>query len=209
MQACTCHWIIGAFHTSPLGVVKTLAGIPPIHLYICKPVERSNVCLWILARSHSAQLLVWGDHSMSMANLTLRKKILSCSPITETWANQDLCTDDGEPYNEFSTPGDQIVDWHPDCIVYNITLLPRGKAGDVAKFQTVQKATLEEFSTAASTTLDQIALIWDASKLDLPLQAIAAWHVWRFSGKVHKIWYAGGLDTSDDIELLAISETVV
>ena len=42
MQARTCHWITGAFHTSPLGAVETLVGIPPIHLHICKLVERSQ-----------------------------------------------------------------------------------------------------------------------------------------------------------------------
>ena len=50
---------------------------------------------------------------MSMANLNMREKTLICSPVTEAWANQDLCTEDGEPYNEFFTPGNRIVDWHP------------------------------------------------------------------------------------------------
>ena len=54
MQAHTCHWITGAFCTFPSGAVETLADIPPIHLHICKLVERSHVCLCTLARSHSA-----------------------------------------------------------------------------------------------------------------------------------------------------------
>ena len=106
MQARACRWITRAFRTSPSGAVETLAGIPPIHLHIHKLVERSHVRLRTLARSHSAQLLVWGDHPMSMANLSPREKTLICSPITKAWANQDLCTDDGIPYNEFATPGD-------------------------------------------------------------------------------------------------------
>ena len=44
------------------------------------------------------------------------------SHIITAWANQDLCTDDGIPYNEFATPGDRIIDRHPDRIVYNIAL---------------------------------------------------------------------------------------
>ena len=54
---------------------------------------------------------------MSMANLSLREKTLIHSPVTEAWANQDLCTDDGISYNEFATPGDQIINQHPDHIV--------------------------------------------------------------------------------------------
>ena len=110
MQVSTCHWITGAFRTSPLGAVKTLAGISPIHLHIHKLVKRSHVCLWTLVRSHLAQLLIWGNHPISMANLTLRKKTLIHSPVTEAWTNQDLCTNDREPYNEFSNSGDRIVD---------------------------------------------------------------------------------------------------
>ena len=111
---------------------------------------------------------------MSMVNLTQREKSLIRSPVTEAWANQDLCTDDGEPYNEFSTPGDQIADWHPDCIVYNIALPPKGKVSEVAKFWTMHKAALEDSFDTASNSLDQIALVCDMSKLALPLQAAAA-----------------------------------
>ena len=186
MQARTCHWITGAFRTSPSGAVKTLAGIPSIHLHIRKLVERRYVCLHILARSHSAQLLIWGDHLMSMANLSLREKTLICSPVTKAWANQDLCTNDGFPFNKFATPGDRIIDHHPDCIVYNIALPPKGKASEVAKFCAACKEALEDSFAVASTSPDQIALVCDMSKPPLPLQAIAAWHAWRFGGDVHK-----------------------
>ena len=96
MQARACCWITGAFRTSPSGAVETLVGIPPSHLHIRKLMERSHVRLCTLARSHSAQLLIWGDHPMSMAKLSMREKSLIRSPVTEAWANQDLCTNDGE-----------------------------------------------------------------------------------------------------------------
>ena len=143
-----------------------------------------------------------------MANLSLREKSLICSPVTKAWANQDLCTDDGIPYNKFATPGDRIVDQHPDHIVYDITLPPREKASEVAKFHAVCKEALEESFAVASTSPDWIALVCDASKLPLPLQAVTAWHIWRFGEDVYKEWQAGGLGTSDDVELLAMSEAV-
>ena len=117
-----------------------------------------------------------------MANLSPREKSLICSPVTEAWANQDLCTDDGIPFNEFATPGDRIVDCHPDRIVYDIALPPKGKASDVAKFRAARRIALEESFAVASTSPDQIALVCDASKPPLPLQAVAAWHAWRFGG---------------------------
>ena len=119
---------------------------------------------------------------MSMANLSLREKTLICSPVTETWANQDLCTDNGIPFNEFATPGDQIIDQNPDHIMYNIALFPKEKASEVAKFCAVRKEALEESFFVASNSPDQIALVCNASKPPLPLQAIAAWHAWRFGG---------------------------
>ena len=171
-------------------------------------MERSHVRLQTLARSHSAQLLVWGNHPMSMVNLSPREKTLIRSPVTKAWANQDLCTDDGIPFNEFATPGDQIIDHHPDHIVYDIALPPKEKASEVAKFCAVCKEALEESFVVASTSPDQIALVCNTSKPPLPLQAIAAWHVWRFRGDVHKEWHASGLGTSDNVELLAMSEAV-
>ena len=118
-------------------------------------------------------------------------------------------TDDREPYNEFSTPGDRINDRHPGHIVYDITLPPKGKPADVVKFRAARKETLEKSFAVASTSLDQIALVCDASKPALPLQAVAAWHAWRFGGEVHKMWHTGGLGTSDDVELLALSQAVI
>ena len=119
---------------------------------------------------------------MSRANLSLKEKSLIRSPVTEAWANQDLCTDDGIPYNDFATPRNWIVDWHPDHIVYNIALSPKGKASKVTKFCAACKKAFKESFAVASTSPDQIALVCDASKLPLLLQAIVAWHAWRFGG---------------------------
>ena len=104
----------------------------------------------------------------------MREKTLICSPVTKAWANQDLYTDDRIPYNEFATPGDQIIDWHPDHIVYTIALPSKGKASNVAKFRAACKEALEESFAVASNSPDQIALVCDASKPPLLLQAVAA-----------------------------------
>ena len=82
------------------------------------------------------------------------------------------------------------------------------KASEVTKFHTAHKEALEESFFVASNSPDQIALICNVSKLPLLLQTIAAWHAWRFGGDVHKEWHASGLGTSDDVELLVMSEAV-
>ena len=81
---------------------------------------------------------------MLMANLSLREKSLIHSPITKVWANQDLCTNDKIPFNDFATPGDWIIERHPDRIVYDIALPPKGKASEVAKFCATYKEVLKE-----------------------------------------------------------------
>ena len=111
---------------------------------------------------------------MSMVNLSLREKTLICSSVTEAWANQDLCTDDGISFNEFATPGDRIIDQHPGCIVYDNAFPPKGKASKVAKFCATCKEALKESFAMASTSPDQIALVCDAFKPPLPLQAVVA-----------------------------------
>src|SRR4029077_12887106 len=94
MQAAAARWITGAFRTSPSGAVETIAGLPPIHFHIRKLVERSHTCIRTLAESHTARLLIWGDHPMSMARLSHQEQARICSPISEAWANADLCSQD-------------------------------------------------------------------------------------------------------------------
>ena len=113
---------------------------------------------------------------MSMVNLFLRERTLIHSPVTKVWANQDLCTDDGFLFNEFATSGDRIVDQHPDHIVYNVALPPKGKASEAAKFCVAYKDALEQSFFVASNSPDQIAFVCNMSKPPLPLQAIVAWH---------------------------------
>ena len=42
-------WILGAFKTTPMGVVESLAGLIPIHLQIRKLIYHNHVCMHTLA----------------------------------------------------------------------------------------------------------------------------------------------------------------
>ena len=93
--------------------------------------------------------------------------------------------------------------------MYDIALSSKRKASEVTKFWVACKGALEEFFAVASISPDQITLICNASKPALLLQAVAAWHTWRFGRNVHKMWHASGLGTSDGVKLLVISEAVI
>jgi hypothetical protein len=86
---------------------------------------------------------------------------------------------------------------------------PKGSAEDVSTFRKERNAALEASFLSSSNSPDQVALVCDASVPKLLLQAVAAWHAWRFGGEPIKEWHAGGLGTSDDVELLAISQAVI
>jgi len=99
---------------APNRAVETIAGLLQIHLHIRKLVERSHVRVCTLAREHSTRMLIDRDHPLSMSLLSKREQTTIRSPITEAWANSDLCTGDLRPYNEFNIPGSHIVDACPE-----------------------------------------------------------------------------------------------
>src|SRR4029077_14672551 len=139
-QAVVARWITGAFCTSPSGAVETLAGLPPIHFHIQQLVERSHTRFRTLARSHATRLLVEGDHPSSMARLSYTEQTKVRSPISEAWANLDLCSRDLLPYNKFNAPGERFQDRFPDRAIFDMPLPVRGKKEAVAKYREARKS---------------------------------------------------------------------
>ena len=50
-------WILGAFKSTSMGAVESLAGLIPIHLQIWKLVYCNHVCMHMLADSHITCLM--------------------------------------------------------------------------------------------------------------------------------------------------------
>jgi hypothetical protein len=69
MQRHACLRITSAFKTSPMGAAEIFAGVPPIHLYVKKLVERSHIHTHALQASHAFCRLVDGDHKFSVETL--------------------------------------------------------------------------------------------------------------------------------------------
>lgn len=55
VQCCAVIWILGAFKTTPIGAVESLAGLILIDLQIQKLVYCNHICMHMLADSHLMQ----------------------------------------------------------------------------------------------------------------------------------------------------------
>src|SRR4029077_436373 len=93
---------------------------------------------------HTARLLIWGDHPMSMARLSYQEQTKIRSPISEAWANADLCSQDLLPYNEFNIPGYRFQDRFPGRASYDMPLPVKGKREAVAKYREERRSKLME-----------------------------------------------------------------
>jgi hypothetical protein len=120
MQRCACLWITGAFKTNPIGAVKTLVGMPLIHLHVKKLVEQSHICTQVLQATHTFCCLVDGDHKFSIKALKGQIRGDLKSPITEAWLNLDFSLLNLDPVNRFNQPGLHPKDLYHGHIVYNI-----------------------------------------------------------------------------------------
>src|SRR5215469_15998129 len=89
MQRQACLWILGAFRTSPGGAIETIAGIPPIQLHICKLVDRSHLRIRTLRGIHVIKNLLYGNHPLSLSQLTVRQKARLKAPLKDAQAHLD------------------------------------------------------------------------------------------------------------------------
>ena len=131
------------------------------------------------------RLLIEGDHPLSMSELSEREKGKLRSPITEAWANSDLCTGDLHPSNEFNIPGSRIVDACPERIIYDTSIPVTGKKEVVEKYRNARREVLEEAFLHASNSPDCLAVVCDASVPGPQYQAVSAWSVWSWGSEIH------------------------
>jgi hypothetical protein len=207
MQRCTCLWITGAFKTSPMGAAETLAGMPPIYLHVKKLVEQSHVRTRMLQASHAFCRLVDGDHKFSVETLKGRIRGDLKSPITEAWLNLDLSLLDLDPVNRFNQPGLRPKDLYHGHIVYDIVSSPPKTDKDHKKFMADRINLLHSSVNAASHSPQRICIVTDVSTPPLPLQSVAAFHLWH-EGDLYDDWSAAGLSMSNETELRAIMDGI-
>jgi hypothetical protein len=141
-----------------------------------------------------------------MVNLTFRQQSLVRTPITEQWANADLCTGDLNPLDDYDKPGKRFMDLYSGVVHFDMPTPPRdGEKDEIAKWREGRKASLDESFQLASDSSKAMAVVSDASVPNLPLQAIAAWDVYSEGRVIAQDWRVGGLSTSTDVELSAMA----
>jgi hypothetical protein len=129
------------------------------------------------------------------------------SPSTEAWLNLDFSSLDLDPVNRFNQPGLRPKDLYHGRIVYNIVSSPPKTDKDHNKFMANWINLLHGSIDAASHSPQRICIVTDTSTPSLPLQSVAAFHLWH-EGDLYDNWSAAGLATSDDTELQAITDGI-
>jgi hypothetical protein len=125
------------------------------------------------------------------------------SPVTEAWLNLDFSSLDLDPVNRFNQPGLHPKDLYHGCIVYDIvSSLPKTDKGH-KKFMADWINLLHGSVNAASHSPQCVCIVTDMSTSPLPLQSVAAFHLWH-EGDLCNDWSAASLAMSDNAELQAI-----
>jgi hypothetical protein len=107
---------------------------------------------------------------------------------------------DLNPINRFNQPGLHPKDLYHGHIVYDIvSSLPKTDK-DHKKFMADQINLLHGSVDAASHSPQCICIVTDMSTPSLPLQSVAAFHLWH-EGDLYDNWSAAGLAMSDNAEL--------
>jgi len=126
MQHKAALWILGAFHTSPTGEIKALAGLIPIHLHLKKLAKRSYLRTATLSSQHAllSRLSACNSkgahpHPQSLALLTDAQSAWLRSPLLDTEAfllNLTKCFD--SLYPEIC-PGCRLLDNFSDHVSFH------------------------------------------------------------------------------------------
>ena len=103
------------------------------------------------------------------------------SPITEAWANQDLCTTNITPFNGYNCPGLRAHDLFADRLTCEFSSGGDKTKEKCAKALKACRKVLEVAFHNASFSPNSVALVCDASVplSSSSLQAVAAWDVWK------------------------------
>jgi hypothetical protein len=206
IQRRACLWITGTFKTSPMGAAEILVGVPLIRLHVKKLVEWSHIHTCMLQASHAFRRLVDRDHKFSIKTLKGQINGDLKSPITEAWLNLDFSSLDFDP-NRFTQPGLCPKDLYHRYIVYDIvSSLPKTDK-DHKKFMADWINLLHGSVNVASHSPQCICIVTDVSDPSLPLQSVAAFHLWH-EVDLYDNWSAAGLATSDNTKLQTIMDGI-
>jgi len=158
-------WILGAFKSTPIGVVESLASLIPIHLHIRKLVYCNHVCMHTLADSHITRLMAATRNEADFLSVYHPSRLCNkCkSPLVDMWANENLVDVFVLPYNKYNVPGYHLTDTYPECIIQDIVLIQGKTAKDKAKRREACFITLNQSFVHSSTSDSCIMIVTNVS----------------------------------------------
>jgi hypothetical protein len=161
----------------------------------------------MLQASHTFRRPVDRHHKFSIETLKGQIHGDLKSPITKAWLNLDFSSLDLDPVNRFNQPGLHPKDLYHRRIVYDIVSSLPKMDKDHKKFMADWINLLRSSVDAASHSPQRICIVTDVSTPSLPLQSVAAFHLWH-EGDLYDDWSAASLAMSDNTKLQAITDGI-
>ena len=137
--------------------------VPLIHLHLKKLVDCSHVRLHALLNRHVICALVEGVGPLSMSAQPQCVSQAVRSPITEAWANQNLCTTNVTPFNEYNCPGLRMCDLFTDQLTCKFSSVGGKTKEEHTKVLKARRKVLNIAFTAVLFSPDSVTLVCDAS----------------------------------------------
>jgi len=173
-------WILGAFKSTPMEAVESLAGLILIHLQIRKLVYHNHVHMHTLADSYITCLMAATGDVAEFISIYHPSQLHNKykSSLVDMWANKNLVNVFVLPYNKYNAPGHHLTDTCPECITHDIVLIQGKTAKDRAKAREAHLMILKQSFAHSSTSDSCIAIVAGASVplLSTGYQAIVAWY---------------------------------
>ncbi|KAL7283508.1 hypothetical protein ACG7TL_002941 [Trametes sanguinea] len=162
------RWITGAFRTTPIGAMQTMAGIMPLQLHCRKLQERYGLRVHTLPRPHPLRALFPHIFKPSRYAPPVRFTLenvppTAAIPMTEAFPNGDpLVTEKFNPLDPECEPGQRIRDLFADRVTTHLEHPKKKHEAELAKWITDE---LKPRIARAHSDPDALVLFTDGSAI--------------------------------------------
>ncbi|KAF8223285.1 hypothetical protein L208DRAFT_1518332, partial [Tricholoma matsutake] len=121
VQSIAACWILGAFRTTPIGGLESIAGLLPLQLLLRRLVDRGVFRTPLLAPSHPLRAILGPNHvgtthshELGLWGGNVRDTLNLQGPSVASAAALALVPgDEFDPFGEENTPGNRVKDLFP------------------------------------------------------------------------------------------------
>ena len=160
---------------------------------VARPQAKTVECVGISDR-HVICALVKGVGPLSMSAQPQHVLQAVRSPITKAWTNQDLCTTNVTPFNEYNCPGLKVCDLFADWLTCKFSSVGGKSKEEHAKALKACRKVLKVAFRNASSVPDSITMVCNmsVSLSHSSLQAVTAWDTWKKERCIAQDWTVVG-----------------